>query len=230
MLHSFQTLKGRICASVAGLSLLAGLPAQAALSPFAGFWQLVRREAPAPAELTAAGAAARNKVQARDDIDVQSVRWCVEQGLPYVMDNAGPIDIIVGPQEMAILAEKVALPRHIYTAGQPRPDMSIYDPTPVGYSSGQWRGQNELVVETVGLSAGVGPASIPRTPTSHLSETFTVSGQTLTVTAVWTDPATLRRPYRYSLTYQKLPERYTAREYYCDPRANGVGHRSGGGN
>lgn len=209
----------------AWLSLLAWFPVQAAVSPFSGFWKLIKREAAAPPTLTAAGTAERSKIQARDDIDVQSVRWCVMQGLPYVTDNAGPIDIIVGAQEVAILAEKLALPRHIYTAGQPRPDMNIYDPTPVGYSSGQWHGQNELLVDTVGLSAGVGPAGVPRTTMSHLVETFKVSGPALTVSAVWTDSAVLREPYRYTLTYQRLPERYNAEEYYCDPRANGVGHR-----
>jgi len=209
----------------AWLSLLAWLPAHADVSPFAGFWKLVKREAAAPPALSAAAAAERSKLQTRDDIDVQAVRWCVMQGLPYITDNAGPIDIIVGAQEVAILAEKLALPRHIYTAGQPRPDMNIYDPTPVGYSSGQWHGQNELLVDTVGLSAGVGPASVPRTTTSHLVETFKVSGPTLTVSAVWTDSAMLHRPYRYTLTYRRLPERYNAEESYCDPRVNGVGHR-----
>jgi hypothetical protein len=209
-------------AALVGLFLLGGMSARAAESPFSGFWKLVRREVPAPAELTPAGAAAKAKLKARDDIDVEGVRWCVEQGLPYIMDNAGPIDIIVGPQELAILEEKIALPRHIYTVGQPHPDMTVFDNTPVGYSSGRWQGEHELVVETVGLSAGVGPAGAPRTETARLSETFKVVGDTLKVFTIWTDPATLRHPHRYTLVFQRLPANYTAEEYYCDPRDTGI--------
>jgi hypothetical protein len=210
-------------ATLVGLLLLAGAPARAAQSAMSGFWKLVKREVPAPAELTPAGAAAKAKLKARDDVDLEQVRWCVEQGLPYIMDNAGPIDIIVGPQELAILEEKVALPRHIYTAGQPHPDMNIFDTTSVGYSSGRWQG-DDLVVDTAGLSAGVGPAGAPRTESAKISETFKVVGDTLKVSTIWTDPATFRRPYRYTLVYQRLPADYTAQENYCDPRAAGVAH------
>jgi len=199
--------------------------AEAAPSPLSGFWKLTKREAAAPAELTPAGAAAKKKLGARDEIDVQAVRWCVEQGLPYIMDKAGPIDIIVGPKQVAILEERVALPRHIYTGGQPAPDMNIFDSTPVGYSSGRWKADNELVVETTGLSSGVGPTGAPRTATARVSETFKVIGNTLEISTTWTDPATFRRPYLYTLVYQRLPAHYTGREYYCDPRRNLAGRR-----
>jgi hypothetical protein len=211
-------------ATLAGLLLLAGLPVRAAQSPLSGFWKLVKREAAAPAELVPAAAAAKAKLKARDDADVEDVRWCVQQGLPYIMESAGPLDILVGPKEIAILEEKVALPRHIYTAGQPRPDMTIFDNTPVGYSSGRWQGDDELIVDTVGLSAGVGPGNAPRTESAKISEKFKVAGDTLKVSTTWTDPATFRRPYHYTLVYQRLPANYTAEESYCDPRANGVAH------
>lgn len=211
-------------ATLVGLLLLAGVPARAAQSPMSGFWKLVKREVPAPAELTPAGAAAKAKLKARDDIDVEQVRWCVEQGLPYIMDNAGPIDIVVGPQELGILEENVALPRHIYTAGQPHPDMNVFDNSSVGYSSGRWQSGDELVVDTVGLVAGVGPAGAPRTESAKISETFRVVGDTLKVSTIWTDPATFSRPYRYTLVYRRLPADYTAQENYCDPRATGVAH------
>jgi hypothetical protein len=211
-------------ATLAGLFLLAGPPVGAAQSPLSGFWKLVKQEAAAPAELIPAAVAAKTKLKARDDADAEDVRWCVQQGLPYIMENAGPLDIIVGPKELAILEEKVALPRHIYTAGQPHPDMTIFDNTPVGYSSGRWVGKDELVVDTIGLSAGVGPTNAPRTESAKVSETFKVVGDTLKVSTIWTDPATFRRPYRYTLVYQRLPADYTAPESYCDPRANGVVH------
>jgi hypothetical protein len=220
--HSTTSNAKIFAATLAGLFLLAALPARAGLSPLSGFWKLVKREAAAPAELIPAAAAAKTKLKAQDDVDVEDVRWCVQQGLPYIMENSGPLDIIVGAEELAILEEKVALPRHIYTAGQPHPDMSIFDNTPVGYSNGRWLGNDELIVDTIGLSAGVGPANAPRTESAKVSETFKVVGDTLKVSTIWTDPATFRRPYRYTLVYQRLPANHTAQESYCDPRANGV--------
>ena len=222
--HSTSSSAKVLAAALAGLFLLAGVPAKADPSALSGFWKLMKREAAAPADLTPAGAAARAKLKARDDVDVERIRWCVEEGLPYIMDNAGPIDILVGPNQVAILEERVALPRQIYTAHQPRPDMTVFDNTPVGYSSGHWQG-DELIVETIGLSAGVGPASAPRTESAALSERFKVVGDTLEVSATWTDPATFRRPYHYTLVYQRLPADYTAEEYYCDPRDNRAGNR-----
>jgi hypothetical protein len=220
--HSTTPNAKIFAATLAGLFLLAVLPARAALSPLSGFWKLVKREAAAPAELIPAAAAAKTKLKARDDVEVEDVRWCVQQGLPYIMENSGPLDIIVGAEELVILEEKVALPRHIYTAGKPHPDMTIFDNTPVGYSSGRWLGNDELVVDTIGLSAGVGPANAPRTESAKVSETFKVVGDTLKVSTIWIDPATFRRPYHYTLVYQRLPDNYTAQESYCDPRANGV--------
>jgi hypothetical protein len=222
--HSTTPNAKIFAATLAGLFLLAGLPVRAAQSPFSGFWKLVKQEAAAPPELIPAAAAAKAKLKARDDADAEDVRWCVQQGLPYVMENSGPIDIIVGPAEFAILEEKVGLPRHIYTAGQPHPDMTTFDNSPVGYSSGRWRGNDELIVDTIGLSAGVGPTNAPRTESAKISETFKVVGDMLKVSTIWTDPATFRRPYRYTLVYQRLPANYTAPESYCDPRANGVVH------
>ena len=222
--HSITPNAKIFAATLAGLFLLAGLPVRAAQSPLSGFWKLVKQETAAPAELVPAAVAAKAKLKARDDVDVEDVRWCVQQGLPYIMENAGPLDIIVGQEELVILEEQVALPRHIYTAGQPHPDMTIFDSTPVGYSSGRWLGNDELIVDTIGLSAGVGPVNAPRTESAKVSETFKVAGDTLKVSTIWTDPATFRRPYRYTLVYERLPAGYTAQESYCDPRANGVVH------
>ena len=100
--HSITPNAKIFAAILAGVFLLAGLPVRAASSPLSGFWKLVKREAASPAELIPAAAAAKAKLKARDDVDVEEVRWCVQQGLPYVMENAGPIDIVVGPTTDAI--------------------------------------------------------------------------------------------------------------------------------
>jgi hypothetical protein len=163
------------------------------------------------------------KTKVSGDVDAEAARWCVAQGMPYVMTGAGPIDIIAAPRELVITAEKIAVPRHIYTDGQVRPDLETFDTTPVGDTRGRWQG-DEVVAETIGMSAGVGPAGAPRTEASRVVERFKVTGNVLTISATWTDKSVLKGPYRYTLTYRRLPASYTAPEHYCDPRDNGVGH------
>jgi len=190
-----------------------------------GFWQLQSNKASAPPDLTPWAKAQRAKLHLAGEATKEDLDWCLVQGIPYSMDQAGPLDIIVAPREVLITAEKIALQRHLYTDGQKKPDPEAYDPTAVGNSHAHWEG-DVLKSETSGLSDGVGPAGVPRTNTSELREEFRFAGDTLTVVSTWTDPKTLRRPYTYTLVYKRLPADYAASEYYCDPRKNGVGNHS----
>src|SRR5579871_859020 len=54
-------------APLAVLCLLAAMPSMAAPASLSGFWRLVKREAPVPAELTTAGAAAKATLKATGD-------------------------------------------------------------------------------------------------------------------------------------------------------------------
>jgi hypothetical protein len=220
-----QTSRLTAIATALALCLAAATSARADPNSMSGFWQLVSKKMPEqPALKEKSTARPAGDPRTVSNADPMELRWCVPQGVPYVMDNAGPLDIIVSPREVVILAEKIALPRHIYTASPSRPDMSVFDPSPVGYSSGKWN-NGKLEVETVGLSNGVGPLGIARTQTSRVVERFEVAGDTLTVNVEWRDPAVLSKPLRYTLAYRRLPKTYTAAEHYCDPRENGVGYR-----
>ena len=59
------------------------------------------------------------------------------QGMPYVMDSAGPIEIRQSPGETMILAERLAVPRHIYFKLDERPSPDVFDFTAVGLSTGR---------------------------------------------------------------------------------------------
>lgn len=212
---------GGIAAWLAAFALAAS-PARAALSPFSGFWQLQsRKEASAP-QLKPEAEKLRATYVRDGSALVDELKWCISQGLPFVMEQAGPIDIIFAPHEVAVFADKTAFQRHLYLGTKTRPDPNTYDPTSVGHTLAELKG-NTLTAETIGLSDGVGPVGIPRTTAARLVETFTVSGDRLTVQSTWTDDSVLRAPYRYTVVYKRLPRDYRAPESYCDPRKNGVG-------
>jgi hypothetical protein len=194
-----------------------------ALQGLGGYWRLKDKGGAKP-ELTAWAKAEMRKIQHQGDIDLDAVRWCVSGGMPYVMDSAGPIEIRPGTHEAAIVAERVAIPRHIYFHLQ-RPSADVFDFSPVGNSIGRPVG-GALVADTRMFTAGVGPEGAPRTEQSRLVERFQLAdgGKALRVTSTWTDPKVFAKPYVYTWTYEKLPDGYTAQEHYCDPRETGVGN------
>lgn len=190
-----------------------------------GYWTLKSHVGAKP--VLVKGAAAKLKgLKLKGGIDVESVRWCVPQGLPYSMISAGTLEIVRAPNETVIIPEHNALYRHIYTAGQSHPSEETFDNTPVGNSIGKWT-SNQLTAETINMTAGVGPAGAARTEKAKLVERFTFApdNRRLTVVSTWTDPSVFRKPYTYALTYERLPEGYKMPEFYCDPRDNGVGHK-----
>jgi hypothetical protein len=190
-----------------------------------GYWTLKSKVGAKPV-LVKDAAAKLNGLKLKGGIDVESVRWCVPQGLPYSMMDAGALEIVRAPNETVIIPQHNALYRHIYTAGQTHPSDDTFDNTPVGNSIGKWNG-NELTAETVNMSAGVGPASAARTEKAKLVERFSFApdNKHFMVVSTWTDPTVFRKPYTYTLTYERLPEGFKMPEFYCDPRANGVGHK-----
>lgn len=228
-------LLGALCL---GLSSLAATPSQAAearslpghdlpghyLTGLSGYWRLKNKGTSVPA-VTPWAKTEMSKPDRKGDVHLESDRWCIFQGMPYVMDNAGPIEIRQSPGETIILAERLAVPRHIYFKLKERPTADVFDFTPVGFSTGQ-RSGDSLVVTTDMFSEGIGLEGAPRTENARLVERFTVSkdGKQLVVNSTWTDAGVFKTPYRYTWTYERIPETYTAGFHYCDPRDNGVGN------
>jgi hypothetical protein len=193
------------------------------LPGLSGYWRLVEKTGAEPV-LTERGRTEAAKPGHKGDIDIEGSRWCVFEGVPYVMDNAGPIEIRQSSAETIIIAERLAVPRHIYFRLKP-PTADTFDFTPVGMSTGR-RVRNVLVVNTSMFQDGLGPEGAPRTEKAKMLERLQVSdgGKTLLVTTTWDDPAIFTKPYVYRLRYARVSEPYRVQEYYCDPRANGVGN------
>jgi hypothetical protein len=223
---STRRLAAALCLStvLAAPAVAAPAPADHTIAGLSGYWRIKDKGTVQPA-LTAWAKTEMGKVARKGDIDVDADRWCAFQGMPYVMDNAGPIRIVQAPDETAIIAERLAVPRHIYFKLAKRPDPEVFDFTPVGNTFGRKVGDT-LVAETLFFNEGVGPEGAPRTQDAKLTERFRVlsGGKELQITSTWTDPKVLTKPYVYTWTYEKLPDDYTAVDFYCDPRENGVGN------
>lgn len=211
-----------------GLSSLTTAPLQAAedqrLPGLSGYWRLKDKGTAKPV-LTPWAKAEMSKPDRKGDVHLESDLWCIFQGMPYGMDNAGPIEIRQSSGETVILSERLAVPRLIYFKLDERPSPDVFDFTPVGLSTGR-RAGDSLVVDTDMFSDGIGLDGAPRTEKAKLVERFKVSkdGKELAITSTWTDPDVFKKPYRYTWTYERIPENYTPSFYYCDPRANGVGN------
>src|SRR5579872_923847 len=49
-------------------------------------------------------------------------RWCHYKGVPFMMGQSPPHDIVQTKDEIAIFSEQISSPRHIYMDGRPHPD------------------------------------------------------------------------------------------------------------
>jgi hypothetical protein len=147
-------------------------------------------------------------------------RYCHNLGMPFIMGQSPPIDIVEGKDEVLIMAEQSSAARHIYTDGRGHPDPASYEPTTNGHSIGHWEGDT-FVVDTIGFN-DLGIQNVPggglRTSTSHLVERFHLldGGMRLSITFTWDDPKVYLKPHRYEIIYYKDPPDAYVYENFCD--------------
>lgn len=218
--------RGVLClmALSAVMPLLAASP-QPAPADLSGFWEVSAGDwtLPATAKLTPTAQGFEKKLadeRAHGRVMVYSSRWCTLFGMPFMMGQSPPIDIVQSPQLIGIYTEQNALARYIYLDGRAHPDRAAYQATTNGQSVGHWEG-GQLLVDTSNFSAQ-GHLTIPgggyRTRSSHLVERFrlTDAGKTLQIDYRWDDPAVYLEPHTYTLTYHRLPAQTYAFEDFCD--------------
>ena len=160
--------------------------------------------------------------------------------------NLFPIQILQGPNVIAIHHEAVTQPRRIYMDGRSHPTDDELFPTFMGHSIGRWEGDT-LVVDTVGtngrarpingyISGAVnsGPDNPPRLPGSdqlHLIERIRLvgGGDYLEDTMTVDDPKTYRKPWTVTRYWQRRPD-IDLQEYACTdnrrPDAEGQGEQT----
>jgi hypothetical protein len=141
---------------------------------------------------------------------------CLPTGMPTVMSQPYPMQILFGPREVTIDIEAFMQVRHIYTDGRPHPEDP--DPTFNGHSIGHWEGQT-LVVDSVGF--------VPDTPLGfnwgmqhstkmHIVERLRLKDpDTLEVVTTIDDPEALTQPWTTSKVFKRHAD-WTIAEYICE--------------
>ena len=126
------------------------------------------------------------------------------------------IHLVVGKDEVVLAPERGGV-RHIYMDDRTHPDLSRWTPSGSGHSVGHIE-NGELVVDTIGITAGGVVAGGYRTPDTHLIERFVVSpdGNRLTIKYRWEDTKWYVKPHEYQYQLDRLPAGSYAFEKWCD--------------
>ena len=169
---------------------------------------------------------AEAKVQAgrgttwRDDPTVK----CLLPGIPRIFGMPMPFEIVQTPKQIAMLFESFHGWRLIPFGG------SHGDPDPsfLGDSIASWDGDT-LVVDAVGFNGkiwldGAGHFTDEQL---HVTERYTLNGDTISYEATMFDPPLMNKPYTQRMTFIRLKEGERPREYECIENNQDLDHLTG---
>ncbi len=164
--------------------------------------------------LTPAYAAMQKEFQTNPPHDSPMAN-CVPPGMPGIMGQPYPIEILFTPGMVTVIAEAFMQVRHIYTDGRPHPDDP--DLTYNGNSIGHWEGDT-LVVDTVGFSKDTPLGmnmGVKHSEKMHIVERFHLKDpKTLEIATTIDDPEALAKPWSRAISYARHPD-WTLAEYIC---------------
>ncbi len=139
---------------------------------------------------------------------------CLPPGMPGIMSQPYPIEILMTPGQLTIVVEAYTQVRHIYTDGRPMPEDP--DPSFDGTSIGHWEGDT-LVVETMGFEPVPRGINFPYSEKMKIVERFKLAdADTLNVDTTILDPLALTQPYSMGNRVFKRHRAWTIAEYVCE--------------
>ena len=159
---------------------------------------------------------AYNEARAKGQEQDTPAANCVPPGMPEMMGQPYPIQIMFGPGQISIQAEAYQQIRHIYTDGRKHPaDPNL---TYNGDSIGHWEG-GTLVVDTVGFTPDTSLGQnygLRHSDKMHIVERFRLTDpDTLEAVTTITDPEALAQPYTTTRTFKRHKD-WTIAEYVCE--------------
>ena len=163
--------------------------------------------------LTPAYAAKAQARVANPAEDAQAAN-CLPPGLPAIMNQPYPIEILMTPGKVTIVIEAYTQVRHIYTDGRPLPA----DPDPLFYgtSIGHWE-DDTLVVETVGLAQVPRGFTFPYSDKIKIVERFRLTApDSLSIETTAIDPEAFTAPYSMGTRTLARHRTWTIAEYICE--------------
>jgi len=161
-----------------------------------------------PPPLTPSAAAVR---AAFDPLQDEPTANCAPKGMPFIMEQPYPMEIVAAGDEILIKLEEYDTVRRV--AMKPGVAVRADPESPLGVSFGRWEGA-ALVVMTVDIGyPWFNGTGIPLGPDARIEERFTLNADgsrldyTLTVTdaATFTAPVTLRKAWEWRPGEQVRP-------------------------
>ena len=141
---------------------------------------------------------------------------CVPPGLPEIMGQPYPMQVLFGPGQVAIQLEAYQQIRHIYTDGRSQADDP--DLTFNGNSVGRWEGDT-LVVDSVGFTPDTPLGmnyGLRHSDKMHIVERMRLTDpDTLQVVTTIEDPEALTQPWTRTRTFKRHRD-WTISEYVCE--------------
>jgi hypothetical protein len=141
---------------------------------------------------------------------------CTPYGMPRMMSVAlYPVEIILRPDQITIIAEAFSEVRRIYM-NRPQLPLDEVPPGYYGHSVGRWDGDT-LVIETVGIKETV-PSyqGLPHSDQMRITERLRlVAKDVLHDQITIVDPVVLESSVVYTLAYRRLPD-YKMVEFVCE--------------
>jgi len=139
---------------------------------------------------------------------------CLPPGLPGIMSQPYPLEILMTPGKVTIISEAYTQVRHIYTDGRPLP--ADPDPTFFGTSIGRWE-DGVLVIESVGFAEVPRGLSFPFSDKLRIVERLRLTDpDTLTIETTLIDPEALTMPYSMGSRTLRRHRNWTLAEYICE--------------
>ncbi|MEO6340306.1 MAG: hypothetical protein ABIO39_09735 [Caulobacteraceae bacterium] len=181
-------------------------------------------EPPLTPEYTAKKAAWADAVARGVQEDSETAN-CVPPGLPDVMTQPYPIELLFTPGKLTVAIEAYSQMRRIFTDGRPHgsPDQTFN-----GHSVGHWEG-DELVVDTVGFDPQTRLAvrGVQHSELMHIVERFKLTEKDLLqVTVTIDDPKALTKPWTRVNTYARHAD-WDIAEYICEQNNRNLVDASG---
>jgi hypothetical protein len=153
----------------------------------------------------------------RVDLD-PTVASCFPTGMPRLMTEVMPFEIVQTRDRVLILFEKDYAVSHIWTDGRKLPDDP--DPTYMGQSVGRWEGDT-LVVDTVGLKdiTWLDRQGHPHSDALHVTGRYRrVAPDRLQIDWTFDDPKAFTKPWTGRTVYRLHPDWQLEEFIACEDR------------
>lgn len=158
---------------------------------------------------------ARAAKEGYDPLTDDTALACIPQGMPGIMDNPFPMELVDGGTEILIRTEEWDVVRTVHMDGGT--DAENQPATPHGYSVGHWDADT-LVVETTNIDwPYFDDVGTPMSSELQTVERYTLSadGQRLHMELTVTDPLTFTEPVHLTGAYWVLVPGEQIKPYEC---------------